>query len=237
MKSLSPSVIFLTTRSEQVLFQDPGKKLTFLLCLKRVICLSCQIGESDQAVRAVHSCNSWLSLLLDNRLRKWAEDNKVLPDFQFGFRKNKSTVDCIFVLSSIISKLVNCDKRKLYCAFVDFRKAFDLVYRNGIWHKLISNGVSSKMVHMLKAIYESVNSCVRVNGKLSDHFDTYMGVKQGEPLSPLLFIVFINDMSATLENDGIDSISIDELQIFLVLFADDTAIIFKFAGRFADLIK
>ena len=94
------------------------------------------------------------SLLLDNRLRKWAEDNKVLSDFQFGFRKNKSTVDCVFVLSSMISKLVNCDKRKLYCAFVDFRKAFDLVYRNGIWHKLISNGVSSKMAHMLKAIYE-----------------------------------------------------------------------------------
>ena len=57
------------------------------------------------------------------------------------------------------------------------------------------------MVHMLKAIYESVKSCVRVNGKLRDHFDTYMGVKQGDPLSPLLFIFFINDMSAKLEND------------------------------------
>ena len=51
-----------------------------------------------------------------------------------------------------------------------------------------------------------------------------MGVKQGEPLSSLLFIFFINDMSATLENNGIDSISIDELQIFLLLFADDTAL-------------
>ena len=55
------------------------------------------------------------------------------------------------------------------------------------------------MVHMLKAIYESVKSCVWVSGKLSDHFDTYMGVKQGGPLSPLFFIFFINDMSATLE--------------------------------------
>ena len=41
------------------------------------------------------------SLLLDNRLRRWAEDNKVLSDFQFGLRQNKSTVDCAFVLSAI----------------------------------------------------------------------------------------------------------------------------------------
>ena len=41
------------------------------------------------------------SLLLDNRLRRWAEDNKVLSDFQFGFRQNKGTVDCAFVLSAI----------------------------------------------------------------------------------------------------------------------------------------
>ena len=163
------------------------------------------------------------SLLLDNRLRKWSENNNILTDFQFGFRKDKSTVDCIFVLSSLINKLL-CDKSRVYCAFVDFRKAFDLVYRNGIWHKLIGSGVSTKMVLMLRAIYESVKSSVRVNGKLSDYFDTYMGVKQGEPLSPLLFIFFINDMSAALQNDGIDLISIEEMQIFLLLFADDTAL-------------
>ena len=51
-----------------------------------------------------------------------------------------------------------------------------------------------------------------------------MGVKQGEPLSLLLFKFFINDMSATFENDGIDLISIDELQMFLLLFTDDTAL-------------
>ncbi|MCG8046840.1 MAG: reverse transcriptase family protein, partial [Candidatus Thiodiazotropha endolucinida] len=112
----------------------------------------------------------------------------------------------------------------MYCAFVDFRKAFDLVYRNGIWVKLISLGVSSKMVNMLKAIYESVKSCVRVKGRLSEYFDSYMGVKQGEPLSPLLFIIFINDMATYLHDDNIDLISLDEFQIYLLLFADDTVL-------------
>ena len=164
------------------------------------------------------------STLLDTRLRKWAEANELLTDFQYGFRKGRSTVDCVFVLTSLIDKIVNHEKRKLYCAFIDFRKAFDLVYRNGIWYKLLHYGASSKLVKMLQKLYESVKSCVRSNGECSNFFDSYMGVKQGEPLSPLLFIFFINDMYESLYDDSIDNISIDEIKMFLLLFADDTVL-------------
>jgi len=164
------------------------------------------------------------SIMLDNRLRKWAENNNKLTDFQFGFRKEKSTVDCVFILQSIINKIIKCDKKKLFCAFIDFRKAFDLVYRNGIWVKLINYGVSSKATKMLQAMYESVKSCVRVNGALSDNFESYMGVKQGEPLSPLLFIFFINDMYIQLQDEQLETFTIEELQLYLLLFADDTVL-------------
>ena len=165
------------------------------------------------------------SILLDNRLRKWAENNNVLHDCQYGFRKQRSTVDCIFILSCIIDKAVKREKRKLYCSFVDFKKAFDLVYRNGIWQKLLSYGASTKIVKMLQAIYEKVQSCVRTEGNLSDSFESYSGVKQGEPLSPFLFILFINDMYENLVvNDG-DAFTLNDLKIFILLFADDTVLI------------
>ena len=164
------------------------------------------------------------SILLDNRLRKWSEENNLLSDLQYGFRKNRSTIDCVFVLNSIINKLIIAEKRKLYCAFIDFRKAFDMVYRNGIWFKLLNSGVSSKMVNMLQSIYKSVKSCVKVNGHLTDYFESYMGVKQGEPLSPLMFILFLNDISSAINDNHIDSLSLDEIQIFMLLFADDTVI-------------
>ena len=70
---------------------------------------------------------------LNKRLSTWANDNDLLNNFQYGFRKNRSTIDCIFVLNCIIDKVVNNEKGKLYCCSVDFKKAFDLVYRNGIW--------------------------------------------------------------------------------------------------------
>ena len=53
------------------------------------------------------------SILLDNRLRKWSEENNLLSDLQYGFRKNRSTIDCVFVLNSIINKLIIAEKRKL----------------------------------------------------------------------------------------------------------------------------
>ena len=116
-----------------------------------------------------------------------------------------------FVLNSIVNKLIIAEKRKLYCAYIDFRKAFDMVYRNGIWFKLLNFGVSSKMVNMLQSIYKSVKSCVKVNGHLTDYFESYMGVKQGEPLSPLMFMFFLNDISSAINNNHIDSLSLDEI--------------------------
>ena len=75
-----------------------------------------------------------------------------------------------------------------------------MVYRNGIWFKLLNSGVSSKMVNMLQAIYKSVMSCVKVSGHLTDYFESYMGVKQGELLSPLMFTFFLNDISSAINN-------------------------------------
>ena len=164
------------------------------------------------------------STILDTRLRNWSETNNLITDYQFGFRQNRSTTDCIFILQSIIHKILNKEKKRLYCAFVDFKKAFDLVYRNGIWYKLLQTHVSTKFVRMLKSMYTNVKICIKANGEVSDFFDSYTGVKQGETLSPLLFIMFINDMYSSMNGDNVDIFTLNDVQIFMLLFADDTVL-------------
>ena len=91
------------------------------------------------------------SNILDNRLRPWTEENNIINENQFGFRENKSTIDCLYILQAIVNRQLN-KKKKIYCTFVDFKNAFDLVYRNGIWFKLCNNGASVKIVSAIKAI-------------------------------------------------------------------------------------
>ena len=88
-------------------------------------------------------------------------------------------------------------------------------------------GGSCKIVKLLQAIYSSVKSCVRTNTSNnvnSAYFDSFMGVKQGEPLSPFLFICFINDMYTFIKDGSFDVVNIDDLQLLLLLFADDTVL-------------
>lgn len=74
------------------------------------------------------------SHILEERIQTYTENNKTIDDCQFGFRKSKNTFDCIFILEAIINSQIS-RKRKLYCASIDFRNAFEYVYRNGIWFK------------------------------------------------------------------------------------------------------
>ena len=90
------------------------------------------------------------TVIVNERLKKWALQNDIVTDAQFGFKADYSTIDAIFILESFISKTLR-DKKKLYCAFVDLKRAFDSVYRNGLWYKMINfftySGDSVFLVH------------------------------------------------------------------------------------------
>ena len=81
---------------------------------------------------------------------------------------------------------------------------------------------------MVNSIYSSVRLRVRSGGVLSETFDNHLGVKQGEPLSPLLFLFFINDIIQDISTDvNEDVISLNGILIYLILFADDTVLFGK----------
>ena len=131
------------------------------------------------------------------RINKWCETNSVFNDSQYGFRDNCSTADAVFILHTTIQKSFATNK-KLWCIFLDYERAFDTVNRDALWANLISTGLSCKMVNMIKAIYAKGQPCVKLSFNnivsISDFFEVTIGLKQGERLSPILFILFINNI-------------------------------------------
>ena len=156
------------------------------------------------------------SQILLNRLSKWSEKYDKLSKNQFGFQKGKSTVDCIFLLYSIISKVLHSGE-KLYCCFIDYEKAFDRIDRSLLWHKPIFEHVSSKFVRALKSMYDVVRAYIRCNSSHSSFFNSYTGLKQGDPISLLLFMMFINDLIDNMNTDLDKVFKIDEIVLFMIL--------------------
>ena len=181
------------------------------------------MAQNYRGITLINIIAKIYSQILLNRVTKWSEKENKLSQNQFGFQKGKSTVDCIFSFYSIISKTLHAGE-KLYCVFIDYEKAFDKIDRTFLWQKLISENVSSKLVQAISLMYLIVKSCIRYQSSKSDFFSSHIGLKQGDPSSPLLFMLFINDIIQNVNSDFDNIFTIEELQIFMLLYADDAVV-------------
>ena len=111
--------------------------------------------------------------------------------------------------------------RNIFACFIDFKKAFDSVNRRMLWHKIEHNfGIKGQF---LKALYEKVSICVKVNNEFSNWFDVDSGVKQGCVLSPTLLSMFINDLVDEIKCTG-KGIRCGGHLILALFYADDVVV-------------
>ena len=179
--------------------------------------------------------------VINDRLYSYLANAKILGNEQAGFRPKHSTLDHIFALHVLSNYYVH-EKKQLYCAFVDYSKAFDFVDRAYLWQKLLDSNINGKVLNVVRNMYNNAKSHVSVKNVLSDSFPCQVGVRQGENLSPLLFAIYLNDFKTFLseiENyNGLSKISesiTKELNIFLMIFcllyADDTIVLAESAAQ------
>ena len=174
--------------------------------------------------------------ILNNRLNEWAENYYVYIEAQAGFRKNMATVDNIFILNSLITHMLNQNKQ-LFCAFVDFTKAFDFVNRDILWYKLIKTGIRGKMLDIIRSMYSEVKSQVKHNNIISPVFFSNIGVRQGECLSPFLFAIYLNDLEEEIALRGSEGIDIGMVKLYLLLYADDIVLFADSADELQSLLN
>ncbi len=126
--------------------------------------------------------------IIQTRLQTIAEE--VLPDSQCGFRRQRSCSDMIFSVRQLGEKAIE-HHSKAFFVFVDLKKAYDSVPRDGLWPVLLRLGVPSKLVNIIRAFHTDMSASLRLNGGLSESIGVQNGLRQGCTMAPVLFNLYM----------------------------------------------
>uniref|UniRef100_A0A674MGB6 Reverse transcriptase domain-containing protein n=1 Tax=Takifugu rubripes TaxID=31033 RepID=A0A674MGB6_TAKRU len=158
--------------------------------------------------------------VLERRVRQIVEPR--IQEEQCGFRPGRGTVDQLYTLSRVFEGAWEF-AQPVHMCFVDLEKAFDRVPRGVLWGVLREYGVSGPLIRAVRSLYDRCQSLVRIAGSKSNSFPVRVGLRQGCPLSPILFIIFMDRISRC--SHGVEGVQFGDLRIGSPLFADDVVLL------------
>lgn len=152
-------------------------------------------------------------LSINIRLSKYLSKYDIISPSQYGFQKNKTTEDALL---SAKQKIVGNFENQLYTLgiFLDLRKAFDSVDHNILVTKLDRYGIRGITLELIKSYLSFRRQFVKTDSAYSQQLDVKLGVPQGSILGPLLFLLYVNDITEL------------ETTPTITMFADDTSLFF-----------
>ena len=134
-----------------------------------------------------------MEIIITKQLLTFLETNNLLSDHQYGFRKARSTGDLLAYAGHVWSSaLESCGESRVIS--LDISKAFDRVWHRGLLAKLLMFGLHHTLIKWIGSFLSDRSIAVRVDGFLANLHSINAVVPQGSVISPVLFILFINDL-------------------------------------------
>ena len=160
-------------------------------------------------ISILHFVSKIFEKLICKRLTSFLDKFNIIVNSQYGFRRNKSTIDALLLFSDNVYDTFN-NSEYMLSVLIDFSKAFDTVQHNVLIRKLEYLGIRGMPLELLRSYLSNRDQYVCIDGASSNRLPIKSGVPQGSVLGPLLFLIYINDMHKSLN------------LLKLVQFADDT---------------
>lgn len=166
-------------------------------------------AKSYRPISLLNAIGKILEKVIYHRLVDHIEENQLLPEFQFGFRKGHSTTHQAIRIKNFIES----NKRRKWSTgmvLLDIEKAFDSIWHDGLIFKLIKLKLPTFLIRMINEFIRNRKFNVHVNSAKSVDINMPAGLAQGTCISPILYLLFIADMPKPKSTE-------------LALYADDTA--------------
>ena len=175
--------------------------------------------ENYRPITLLSVIGKTFGLVIEKRISDWSENNGVISDEQGGFRRARGTPDQIFLLREIISSRKERGLPTLV-TYIDARKAYDTVWREGNYVRLFDAGMQGKMWRQIQAMGANMKSRVRLSVGDTKWHKVNRGVAQGAVESPWLYSCFIDGMTEELKRRGL-GIMFEGVRVPLLMYADD----------------
>lgn len=162
---------------------------------------------------------------LSDRLLRFSQTNSLLSEWQRAFIGADGCSDCNLALDAVRDH-ERINRRQLHLCFLDISNAFGSVVHPLLFEILIKFGIPQPVVSLIQALYSDSFFLYNDGSGLSE-IPERVGVKQGDPLSPLLFNFYIYPAIIATRNEDAGYALSDGLAVRVLAFADDTLLIFR----------
>ena len=207
---------------------------------KGVICPILKKGKKEEVknyrgVTLMDTAYKIYANILNERLKK--EMEKKLGEGQFGFRKDRGTMDAVYVLNYIANREVAKRRGKVFAFFADLKAAFDKVDRKKMEEMMRRAAIGRRLKKRIMETYKETKCIIKVGDKKSEEFWTSSGVRQGCPLSPMLFNMYIMDLEEEMRKEQTGGIVVGREKCWTITYADDIVLLAENEQEMKGMLK